>query len=114
MDDDAVVHLWVKMDEDPVVKHVCLQLNTWQEGVALSCGWVSTFNMDTVFGIIAMETNAIAIANQWIPLYGVSVLLFQNSMREFFSYRLCAVSEIFSSESILRCELQNIDLRAHL
>ena len=61
MDDDAVVHVRVKMEEDPIVKHVCLQLNTWQEGVALSCGWVAIFNMDTVFQIIAMQQSLYSI-----------------------------------------------------
>ena len=41
MDDDTVVHLGVEVDEDSVAKHVCLQLNAWQKGVALSCWWTN-------------------------------------------------------------------------
>ena len=39
VDYDTVVHLGVEVDEDSVAKHVGLQLNAWQKGVALSCCW---------------------------------------------------------------------------
>ena len=38
--------------------------------------------------------TVITMQQRWIPLYGVSVFVFQKSISEFFSYRLCTVSEI--------------------
>ena len=39
MNDDSIAHLWVKMEEDPVLKHVRFQLDIWQKCVASSC-WI--------------------------------------------------------------------------
>ena len=100
MDDDSVVHLRVKVELDPIVKHICLQLNTWQKSVALSWWW-KLFTWTLCLKLLRCN-------NYWIPVYGVSVLLFQNSMREFFSYRLCAVSKTFLQN---QSELQNIGLK---